>query len=135
MQFYPNFALFLNIGGMNFDYDFFLVSKLSEDQKKGLYQKWNTFFPDSGEDPPPPKKRYSQKWNTFFLRYQVETCAQMHTRVKLLEGMHIKTILKLLGGDTVKLLRGYIPHRPGFRHPWLKYIILCQAKTAKCGKF
>ena len=34
----------------------------------------------------------------FFPRIQVETCAQMHTRVKLLEEMQVKTILKLLGG-------------------------------------
>ena len=30
---------------MNLDHDFFQLSKLSEDQKKGLRQKWNTFFP------------------------------------------------------------------------------------------
>ena len=29
---------------MNHDHDFFQVSKLSEDQKKGLHQKWNSFF-------------------------------------------------------------------------------------------
>ena len=66
MQFYPNFALFSRLGGMNLDHDFVQMSKLSEDQKnkvvtnnehffpqiemktkkKGLYQKWNTFFPD-----------------------------------------------------------------------------------------
>ena len=31
---------------MNVDQDFFQVSELSEDQKKGLHQKWNTFFPE-----------------------------------------------------------------------------------------
>ena len=46
LQFYPNFALFSTLGGMNFDHDFFRVSKLSEDQKKGLHQKWNTFSPE-----------------------------------------------------------------------------------------
>ena len=45
-QFYPNFALFLTLGGMNLDHDFVQVSKLSEDQKKSLHQKWNTFFPE-----------------------------------------------------------------------------------------
>ena len=51
LQFYPNFALFSTLGGMNLEEDFFQVSKLSEDQKKGLHQKWNTFFsPNSGED-------------------------------------------------------------------------------------
>ena len=35
--------------GMNLDHDFVQVSNLSEDQKKGLHQKWNTFFPNSSE--------------------------------------------------------------------------------------
>ena len=74
---------------MNLDQDFFQVSRLSEDQKKGLHQKWNTFFP----------------------RIQVETCAQMHTRVKLLEGMQIKTILKLLGGGYSQIIWGIYPPR------------------------
>ena len=53
---------------MNLDPDFVQVSKLSEDQKKeGLHQKWNTFFP----------------------QIQVDTYAQMHTRVKLLGGMQM----------------------------------------------
>ena len=37
LQFYPNFALFSTLGGMNLDQDFVQVSKLSEDQKKGLH--------------------------------------------------------------------------------------------------
>ena len=61
---------------MNLDHDFFRMSKLSENQKKALHQNWNTFF--SG--------------------IQVETCAQMQTRVKLLWRMQMLTILKLLGG-------------------------------------
>ena len=45
LLFYPNFALFFS-GGMNFDHDCFHISKVSKDQKKkGLHQKWNTFFP------------------------------------------------------------------------------------------
>ena len=75
---------------MNLDHDFFQVSKLSEDQKM----------------------------EHFFPRFQVKTFAQMHTRFKLLGGMLMKTILKLLGGDTVKLLGGYIPPiPPGFCPP------------------
>ena len=31
--------------GLNLDHDFVQVSKLNKDQKKGLHQKWNTFFP------------------------------------------------------------------------------------------
>ena len=46
LQFYPNFALFTTLGRMKLDHDFVQVSKLREDQQnKGLYQKWNTFFP------------------------------------------------------------------------------------------
>ena len=30
---------------MNLDHDFFQVSKLSEERKKGLHLKWNTIFP------------------------------------------------------------------------------------------
>ena len=56
LQFYPNFALFLTLGGINLDHDFVQVWKFSEDQKnangtlfslnsgegqkkKGLYQQ------------------------------------------------------------------------------------------------
>ena len=55
-----------------------------------------------------PKKRSSPKIEHFFPRIQVETCAQMHTRVKLSEGMQMKALLKLLGRI----------YPPGFRHPW-----------------
>ena len=71
---------------MNVDHDFVRISKLIEDQKKGLYQKWNPFSPqiqvktnkkkiftkretlfsspNSGEDQ--QKKDLHQKWTTFF---------------------------------------------------------------------
>ena len=81
---------------MNLEQDFFQVSNLSEDQKK----------------------RSSPKMEHFFPRIQVETCAQMHTRVKLLEGMQMKTILKLLGGIQSNYWGEYIPHSPpGFGTP------------------
>ena len=84
MQFYPNFFLFSTLGGINLDHDFFQLSKLSENQKKSLHQKWNTFFP----------------------RIQVETCAQM----QIIGGDTDKDHNQIIGGgDTVKLLRGYIP--------------------------
>ena len=63
------------------------------------------FSPNSGED---QKKRSSPKMEHFFPWIQVDTYAQMHTRVKLLGGMQMYTILKLLGG-TVKLLGGIYP--------------------------
>ena len=81
---------------MNLDHDFFQMSKLSEDQKKQVFTKNETLFsPTSGED---QKKRSSPEIEHFFLRNQMETCAQMHTRVKLLEGMQMKTVLKFWGG-------------------------------------
>ena len=54
--------------GINLDHDCFQVSKLSAEQKK---------------------QRSSPKMEHFFPRIQVETCAQIHTRVKLLEGMQM----------------------------------------------
>ena len=51
MQFYPNFALFSTMGGMNLDHHFFQMSKLSEEQKKRSSPKMEHFFsPNSGED-------------------------------------------------------------------------------------
>ena len=60
---------------MNLDHDFFQVSKLSEDQKKGLHQKKENFVP----------------------QILVETCAQMHTKVKLL-GNADADYTKIFGG-------------------------------------
>ena len=63
----------------------------------------------------------------FFSRIEVETCAQMHTRVKLLMGMQMKTILKLLGGYS-QIIGGIYPPSPpppGFRHPFERIIIYC----------
>ena len=51
------------------------------------------------------KKGLHQKWNTFFPRIQVESYAQMHTRVKL--------------------LGGYIPPPPGFGTPASMPVIQC----------
>ena len=58
LQFYPNFSLFSTLGGMSLDHYFFQESKLSEEQKKVLHQKWNTFFPEFRWR---PKKRSSPK--------------------------------------------------------------------------
>ena len=76
---------------MNLDHDFFQVSKLSEDQKKGLHLKKENFVP----------------------QILVETCAQMHTKVKLL-GDAGADYTQIIGGDTVKS-RGYISPSP----PWV----------------
>ena len=62
---------------MNLDHDVFQVGKLSEDQKKKVFTKnWSTLFPKFWSRP--KKKGLHRK----FPRIQVETCAQMHTRVK-----------------------------------------------------
>ena len=60
----------------------------------------------------------------FFPRIEVETCAQMQTRVKLLEGMQMKTILKLFGGI-------YLPIPPGFRHPRTRQCTVLSPPWAK----
>ena len=81
--------------------------------KKKVFAKNGTLFsPNSGED----KKRSLPEMEHFFPRIQVDTYPQMHTRVKLLGDAdvdHTQTI----GGDTVKLLGGYIPSPPGFGTP------------------
>ena len=87
LQFYPNFAVFSTLARMNLDHDFVQVSKLSEEQNKGLHQKWNTFSPNSGEDQ--TKKKVFTENGTHFPRIQEDTSAQMHTRVKLLGGMQM----------------------------------------------
>ena len=68
LQFYPNFALFSTLGGMNLDYDFVQVSKLSEDQKK------NTSLPQI-QMKTKQKKRSSPTMEHFFPRIQVDTYA------------------------------------------------------------
>ena len=61
LQFYPNFALFSTLGGMNLDHHFFQVSKLSEEPKKRSSPKMeHPFSPISGED---QKKGLHKKWN------------------------------------------------------------------------
>ena len=53
---------------MNLDQDFFQVSKLSEDQKKRSSPEMEYIFsPNSGEDQKKRKKKgLHQKWNSFF---------------------------------------------------------------------
>ena len=110
----PQFCPIFNIGGMNLDHDFDQVSKLSEDRKKRSSLKME-HFPNSGEV---QKKGLHQKWNSFFPRIQVDTYAQMHTRVKL------------LGGDTVKLLGDISSHTPRVLAPLeLSFLWF---KAAKC---
>ena len=94
LQFYPIFALFSTLGGINPEHNFVQMSKLSEDQKKVFTKKGTLFSPNSGEDQ--RKKNLYQKWNTFFRRILVDTYAQTHTRVKILGGYS-------------QIIGGYIP--------------------------
>ena len=50
---------------MNLDHDFVQVSKLSEDQKKGLLQNWNAFIPQI-QVKTKKKRRSSPKMEHFF---------------------------------------------------------------------
>ena len=78
---------------MNLDQDFFQVSKLSEDQKKkGLHQKWNTFSPKSRTD----------------LRLDAH-------QSQIIGGDADEDHTQIVGGDTVKLLGGYILPLPPLR--------------------
>ena len=77
------------------DQDFFQVSKLSQDQKKGLHQNGTLFSPNSGED---QKKGLHQKWNTFFMYWPALRCTpesnyrrdavEVHTQI--VEGYAVK---------------------------------------------
>ena len=69
---------------MNLDHHFFRESELSEDQKKRSSPKIEDFFP-----------RIQVKTKKLI---QTSSSAQMHIKIKLLEGMQICTVAKLLGG-------------------------------------
>ena len=58
----------------------------------------------------------------FFPRIQAQTFAQMHTRVKLLEGMQVKNILKLLVGIQSNYWGNISP--PGFGTPAYQAVVI-----------
>ena len=95
---------------MNLDLDFLQVSKLSEDQKKSLHQKWNTFSPNSGEDQ--KKKRPSPDVEQIF---PPNSCGHLrsdaHQR-QIIGGNADVDHSQTIGEDTAKLLGGYIPPPP-----------------------
>ena len=99
---------------MNLDHDFVQESKLSEDQKKRLSPKMNTFF--SQIQMKTKKKGLHQKRNTFFPRFQVDTYAQMHTRVKLLGRYRSRPYSNYWVGYS-QIIEGYTPPSPGFGTP------------------
>ena len=98
---------------MNLDHDFVQVSKLSEDQKKKFFTKKGTLFSsNSGED---QKKGLHQKWNTFFPEFKWTSYAQVHTRVKLLGGCRCRSYSNYWGGYS-QIIGGDISP-PGFGTP------------------
>ena len=78
---------------MNLDQDFFQVSKLSEDQKKGLHQKWNTFL-------------------------STDQRSDAH-QSQIIGGDADEDHTQIVRGYTVKLLGGYIPPSPLVSAPLL----------------
>ena len=120
LQFYPNFALFSTLGGMNLDHDVVQVSKLSGDQKKRSSPKTEHFFsPNSGEDQKKNKKqkRSSPKMEHFFPPNSSGHLRSDVHQSQIIGGDANVDHTQTIGGDTVKLLGGYIPPPSGFRHP------------------
>ena len=99
MQFYPNFALFSTLGGMNLDQDFFQVSKLNEDQKKESSPEMENFFsPNIGED---QKNKVFTRNGTLFLSTDLRSDAHQSQCVG---GDADEDHSQIVGGYTVKLL-------------------------------
>ena len=88
LQFYPNFDLFSTLGGMNLDHDFIRVSKLSEEQNK--------------------KKVFIKNGTLFSLKSTEDLRSDAH-QSEIIEGYADEDHTQIIGGDTVKLLGGYIP--------------------------
>ena len=117
LQFYLNFALFSTLGGMNLDHNFLQVSKLSEEQqKKGLHLKWNTFFPDSGEDQKKKKKKkvFTKNGTLVFPQFKWRAALRCTPDSNYWGDADVDHT-QIIGEETVKLLGGYIP--PDFCTP------------------
>ena len=72
-----------------------------------VFTKNGTLFsPNSGED---QKKGLRQKWNTFFPWIQVDTYAQMYTRIKLLGGCRCRPDSNYWGGYSQIIGKIYPP--------------------------
>ena len=98
---------------MNLDQDFFQVSKLSEHQKKrrSSPEMEHFFSPNSGED---QKKKVFTRNGTLFLSTDLRSDAHQS---QIIGGDADEDHTHIVGGYTVKLLRGYIPPSPPlFRH-------------------
>ena len=106
------FCPIFNIGGMNLDHDFVQVSKLSEDQKKGLLQNWSTFPPNSGED---NKKVFTKNGTLFFPNSSGHLRSDAHRNQIIGGDANVDHTQTIAGGGYSQIIGGYIPR--GFRHP------------------
>ena len=105
----------LSIGGDNLQFSPIFSIGMDEPQTQffsGEQIKWR---PKKRSSPKP--EHFIKNRTNFIPRIHVETCAQTHARVKLLEGIEKKAILKLLGGYKVKLLGDISPHPPWVSAP------------------
>ena len=118
LQFYPNFALFSTLGGMNLDHD-----------SKKKMQTEHFFSPNSGED---QKKRSSSKIEHFF---SPNFCSDLHP-FKILGGMRMWIILKLLGGIQPNYWGDISPHPPRVSAPLFTASLLeVQQLKGQCEAF
>ena len=101
LLFYLNFALFSRLGGMNLDHDFVQVWK-----KRSSSKIEHIFPPNSGEE---KKKRSSVRMA--HLLFSPHLRSNVHL-FKLLGGMQMWTILKLLGGYSQIFGGLYLPISP-----------------------
>ena len=64
-----------------------------------------------------------------FFKYWSALRCTPESKVKLLEGMQMKTILKLLGGIPSNYWGDISPHPPLFRHHWCNDTEICSANS------
>ena len=87
---------------MNLDHDCFQVSKLSEDQKKSLHQKWNSFFPQI--------QVKDQKKSSPKISPNSSGGLRSHAhQSQIIGGDADEDHTQIIGGDTLKLLGGIYP--------------------------
>ena len=122
LQFYPNFALFSRLGGMNLDHDFVQVSKLSEDQKKKVVTKNEHFFPQIQMK---TKKKVFIKNGTLFSPISSGHLRSDAHQSQTIGGDadldHIQTIG---GGGYSQIIEGYIPPSPRVSAPLVFVLLL-----------
>ena len=105
LQFYPNFALFSTLEGMNLDHDFVQVWKFSADQKK---KQMEHFFPQIQVK---TKKKVFHKNRTLF---SPNLHALMYTHSNYWRECRCGPFSNYRGGYS-QIIGGYFP--PLFRHP------------------